>query len=256
MKKLFLATTAVFAFSAGSASAADLSRPALKAAPLAPPCAAAKFQGGYIGIQGGGVNWTANRTDLDGTTNFDGTLVQKKWGGTVGGQIGYNWTTCNTLWGIEVNGSWIGATARTRIQPNTHTGEVGVESKLDALVTGRVRTGVVLDNLLLYLTGGVAAAHTKTHWFHDDPPEFNPGFTVKDWRWGWVAGFGTEWAWSDRVSLKSEVLYVDLVDKEYRTTSFFTGSTDATSFKHSNSFWVSRVGLNVKLGAPPVVAKY
>jgi hypothetical protein len=51
------------------------------------------------------VNWTANRYDQDDLTITSGTVVQKKWGSLAGGQIGYNWTTCNTLWGIEVDGS-------------------------------------------------------------------------------------------------------------------------------------------------------
>ena len=70
-----------------------------------------------------------------------------------------------------------------------------------------------------------------------------------------IFGFGTEWAWTERVSIKSEVLYVDLVDRTNQSTSF-TGFAGQFAFKHSDSMWVSRIGLNVKLGAPAVVAKY
>jgi outer membrane immunogenic protein len=253
MKKLLLATTAIATLAAGApAMAADM---AVKAArPLPPPCAAAQFAGGYIGINGGGVNWTANRTDLDGAVNSDLTLVQKRWGGTVGGQIGYNWTTCNTVWGIELDGNWIGAKVNTRLFPNTHLGEIGVESKLDALVTGRLRTGIVMDNLLLYVTGGIAAAHTKTRWFHDDAPVFR-SVEFSEWRWGWVAGFGTEWAWSPNVSIKSEVLYVDVADRNQQA-QFFTPPATPSAFTHSDSLWVSRIGLNVRFGGGPVAARY
>jgi outer membrane immunogenic protein len=250
MKKLLLATTAVFALATDSSIAADLSRPVLKAAPMAPPCAAARFQGGYLGVSGGGVNYEANRSDLDGFLFESGTHVQKKWGGIVGAQAGYNWTTCNTLWGIEVDGSWVGAKATTRLFPEFAGGDISVASRFDTLVTGRVRTGVVLDNLLLYVTGGVAGGHFKTDWTNT----FD-GFavTVKEWRWGWTAGFGTEWAWTPNVSLKSEVLYVDFVDRDHRA-QFADGS--AFNFKHSDSAWISRIGLNVKFGGGPVVAKY
>jgi opacity protein-like surface antigen len=103
MKRLFLGSAMLAALLVGPALAADMP---VKARPLPPPpCPAAQFAGGYIGINGGFVNWTANRTDLDGAVNSDFTLIQHKWGGTVGGQIGYNWTTCNTLWGIELDGN-------------------------------------------------------------------------------------------------------------------------------------------------------
>jgi outer membrane immunogenic protein len=249
MKKLLLATTAVFALATDSSIAADLSRPVLKAAPMAPPCAAARFQGGYVGISGGGVNYQANRTDQDEFLVDSATYVQKKWGGIVGAQAGYNWTTCNTLWGIEVDGSWVGAKATTRLLPNNIGSDITITSRFDTLVTGRVRTGVVLDNLLLYVTGGVAAGHFKTDW--------NNGFdgfaTIKEWRWGWVGGFGTEWAWTPNVSLKSEVLYVDFVDREHRV--LFVPPAGFANFTHSDSAWISRVGINVKFGGP-VVAKY
>ena len=250
MKKLLLATTAVFALADGSASAADLGKPVYKAAPVAPPCAAARFQGGYVGISGGGVNYEANRSDLDGFLFDEGTHVSKKWGGIVGAQAGYNWTTCNTLWGVEVDGSWVGAKATSRLFPEAIGGEVSVTSRFDTLVTGRVRTGVVLDNLLLYVTGGIAGGHFKTDWINS----FD-GFavTTKEWRWGWTAGFGTEWAWTPNVSLKSEVLYVDFVDRDHRA-AFADGF--AFNFKHSDLAWISRVGLNVKFGGGPVVAKY
>jgi outer membrane immunogenic protein len=251
MKKLLLATTAVFALATDSSIAADLSRPVLKAAPMAPPCAAARFQGGYVGISGGGVNYEANRSDLDGFLFDTGTHVQKKWGGIVGAQAGYNWTTCNTLWGIEVDGSWVGAKATTRLFQNEAPGsDISVTSRFDTLVTGRVRTGVVLDNLLLYVTGGVAGGHFKTDWTNS----FDGFATIKEWRWGWTAGFGTEWAWTPNVSLKSEVLYVDFVDRDHRVV--FSPGTFAANFKHSDSAWISRIGVNVKFGGPPVAAKY
>ena len=74
----------------------------------------------------------------------------------------------------------------------------------------------------------------------------------KQWRWGNVTGFGTEWAWPERVSIKSEVLYIETTDKDY-TKSVNGGFAN---FTQSDSMWVSRIGLNVKLGDPAVVAKY
>jgi opacity protein-like surface antigen len=131
-------------------------------------------------------------------------------------------------------------------------------------VTARTRTGVVLDNVLLYLTGGVAAVRTRTTYHNAATfgPPFVPGtFTadgdVSDWRWGFVAGFGSEWAWTDRISFKSEVLYIKTRDREDRVNIVQNvGAPFFTNYTSSDSIWVSRVGINVKLGDYPVAAKY
>jgi len=260
MKKLILAAAAVMVV-AGSASAADLSRPVYKAEPVK-RCPADWFRGGYIGVNGGGVNWTANRTDQDEVLVDSATYVQKKWGGVIGGQIGYNWTTCNTLWGIEVDGDWAYAKVDTRLLPNSAFFNANIQSRFDALVTARTRAGIVIDNLLLYVTGGVAAGHFKTTYtsqFLGIPP-FVPAGPLglaenREWRWGMVAGFGAEWAWSDRVSIRSEVLYVDFVDRENRF-QFTAAPVTFANFTESDSMWISRIALNVKFGDYPVAAKY
>jgi outer membrane immunogenic protein len=263
MKKLILATAAVMVV-AGSASAADM---AVKYRPEVKRCAADWWRGGYIGVNGGGVNYTANRTDQDSFL-FNGTTVQQKWGWEVGGQIGYNWTTCNTVWGIEVDGQWARADVTTRFAPNGafpgFTPDRTMNSRFDGLVTARARTGVVLDNLLLYVTGGVAAVHTRTT-YHSAftlsapfvPGSFTADGDVSDWRWGFVAGFGSEWAWTDRISLKSEVLYIQTADREDRVNIVQNvGAPFFRNYTSSDSIWVSRVGINVKFGDYPVAAKY
>lgn len=195
-------------------------------------------------MSGGGLSYTANRTDQDEVLLDVATYVQKKWGGLVGGQIGYNWANCNTFWGIEIDGSWSNAKVTTLFDPDDD--RASITSRLNALVTGRARAGAALDNMLFYLTGGVAAARLKTTWADDEAAA-----VINEWRWGWVAGFGTEWAFTDRVSLRSEVLYVDFVDRHHR--ELFDG--DFANFTHSDSAWIARVGLNVKFGGP-VAARY
>src|SRR5207247_731145 len=108
-------------------------------------------------------------------------------------------------------------------------------------------------------TGGVAAVHTRTTWTRAFAPAFLSQVEFQDWRWGWVAGFGTEWAWSDRVSIRSEVLYVDVADRDYTNT--FVGGPGAAAvgsfrFTNSDSMWISRVAINWKFGKDAIVAKY
>jgi outer membrane immunogenic protein len=237
---------------ARTAHAANM--PVKAAGPAQVNCPAHAFKGGYVGIHGGGVNYTANRTDNDDfIITFGGTYVQKKWGGLIGGQIGYNWTTCALLWGVEVDGSWARADVTTRNLPNIiPDAQLSVNSRFDGLITARARTGFVVENMLFYLTGGAAAVRTRTIWTENFIPDSFSNVEIKDWRWGWVAGFGSEWAWSDRVSLRSEVLYVDVPDREYTTTPVVTGPVPGVGFAgpalftHSDSMWISRVGLNYR----------
>jgi len=238
MSKLVLAT-AVVALAAGSAAAADMG----VNVPARPNCPAAWFDGGYIGLNGGGVLWIANRTDQDGAIVDTMTVVQKKSGGVAGGQIGYNWTRYNTLFGLEIDGDWASAKATTQFLPNTPGINVNVTSRFNALTTARTRAGVVLDNLLLYVTGGVAGGQFRTTWTNFAPPILVQA-DISEWRWGWVAGFGTEWAWSDRVTVRSEALYVDFTDREH------TVPIIPANFTHGDSMWLARVGINVRLGGP------
>jgi outer membrane immunogenic protein len=236
MKRSFVAGAVLTCVLTGSAMAADIPT---KAPAARPPCAAAWWQGGYIGVNGGGVNYTANRTDQDEALFDVATYVQKKWGGLVGGQVGYNWTNCNTFWGMEIDGSWSNTKVTTLLAPENNGDDIRITSRLNALVTGRARAGAALDKLLLYVTGGVAAARINTTWTN-----FDDVAQIKEWRWGWVAGFGTEWAVTDRISLRSEVLYVDFVDRQHRVP--FGSSDSFANFTHSDSAWIARVGLNVK----------
>jgi outer membrane immunogenic protein len=249
MTRIFLSTLAVAGLLSGSALAADAALPYKAAAPVQ-RCAADQFRGGYIGVNGGGVNWTANHTDLDGAVFGATTIVQKTWGGVVGGQVGYNWGSCNTVWGVELDGDWVSA------QVNTHFtngfGTSSINSRWDALVTARGRAGIVIDNLLLYVTGGAAAGHFKTNYssqFLGFPGFIPPGplnsAENNQWRWGLVAGFGTEWAWTDRISIRSEVLYVDFVDRTNQLV--FSPLANFGRFTESDSAWITRIGLNIKL---------
>jgi outer membrane immunogenic protein len=255
MNKLFVAAIAIAALAGNAAIAADVSLP-YKAAP---GCTGNWNQGAYIGINGGGVNWTANRTDLDAALGEVATYVQKGWGGVIGGQAGYNWTTCHTFWGIEIDGDWSGTKITTTLLPNAVPPAlpVSISSRFDGLVTGRIRSGVVLDNLALFLTGGVAIGHFNTTWSDPNipvPPAAPPPpflTSISEWRVGWVAGFGTEWKWTQNVSIRSEVLYVDFVDRTTRVATPAPGF----SFTHSDSLWIARLGVNLKFGGP-VVASY
>jgi outer membrane immunogenic protein len=255
MKKLLLVTTAMVGLGATYASAADMPVKAV-AAPCNCTCDAAQFGGWYAGISGGGAKHIANRTDQDAFLNTEASYITDNWGGLVGGTFGYNFVKCRTMWGIEVDGSWANVNKTLTFDPNSVVAaQESLSTRMDAILTARVRGGVALDNVLLYLTGGIAAARFRTNY-----TDFNGGATPLDtvtfteWRWGWVAGFGTEWAWTPNLTLKSEVLYANFADREQ---SFTFPAFGPATFTHSDAVWISRVGLNYRFSAyAPVAARY
>ena len=259
MKNQFVAALALTTLASGWAMAADIPVKApARVAGAAFNCAAGQWAGGYIGANAGAAYHTAHRFATFGAHGGNGDQYTiSSYGFIGGGHLGYNWTTCSTVWGIEVDGAWASNSRKADVGTAAQ-GEVGyVRAKFDGLVTGRVRTGVALDNVLLYVTGGVAGVHVKTRWAHLHPGVAAPESdgTVNEWRLGWVAGFGTEWAWTPRWSLRSEVLYVGTPDRQQTVT--FAGPQGANNIvRHSDQIWVSRVGITYRWGGAPVVARY
>jgi outer membrane immunogenic protein len=133
--------------------------------------------------------------------------------------------------------------------PNAANADVSITSRFNELITARARTGVALDSFLLYLTGGVAAVHTLTSYLNRAGDQF----TFSDWRWGWVVGAGAELAVATNISVRSEVLYVAAADRTY---TFVSPTLGLGSFAHSDSMWIGRVGINVKLGFDPAIPTY
>jgi outer membrane immunogenic protein len=246
MKKILLSAVAVLAF--GSiASAADL--PAKTSAPavVRPACAAAQFQGLYIGISGGGVKHIASRTDQDAFLNTEASINLDKWGGIVGGTLGYNFARCNTMWGVEIDGSWASVNNSITYDPNSPVAaQETLSTKMQGFGTARTRAGVVVDDVYVYATGGFAVARFKTTW-----QDLNGGATPLDTleqsqtRWGWTAGFGAEWAFARNWTFKSEVLYANFTDRSY-TLNF--PAAGPRSFTDSDQVWVSRIGINYRFG--------
>jgi outer membrane immunogenic protein len=236
MNRFLLSALAILAMT-GAASAADLPLKAAAAAPLRPTCAAAQWQGAYFGIAGGSIYHNASRIDSDGFLTDNSGYELNKWGGMVGGEAGYNVANCNTFWGVEVDGSW--TSVRNTFHDNPNSGApTTIRTRVDTLLTGRLRTGVALDNLMFFVSGGLAGAHIRTTWTDEpDSVEF------KEWRLGWTAGVGTEVALSRNLSFKSEFMYVGFTDRDLSTV--FTTFGPA-SFRHNDSLWVSRVGLNYR----------
>jgi outer membrane immunogenic protein len=267
MKKLFLATTAFVAI-AVPAGAADLRMP-VKAAPVVVPTCA-NFGGGYIGAN---VGWGYHNykyhdkgnlvQTIDDDLATSANLTDDRW--NAGVQIGYNWQSRCTVFGIEADWSW----TNTRPGDTFLDGDGGtqdsfsIESRMRWFGTVRAKTGVVVDNLLLYVTGGFAYARfNRDLLVNEDAPATSALFSSSNTRWGWTAGVGTEWAITSNWSLKSEFLYMRFVDDD---TSFAAVTVNGINFgvpgrtyvfNHHDEVWVTRIGINYRWGGAPVIAKY
>lgn len=221
-----LVAAAVLAAGLVSAQAADLGRPAYKAAPVAAP--AYNWSGFYAGIVGG-----YGKLDTGGELDVDG--------GFVGGTLGWNWQAPGSAFvgGVEVDMSWadISGSASDTVAGLTAT----LSSDLDWFGTARLRGGFTTGPALFYVTGGVA-------WAHNEISIAIAGLGVAGTATsdathvGWTVGGGVEWVVSGPWTAKVEYLYVDL-DSENYFTSLVPGGLSADGKMH-----LIRGGLNYRFG--------
>ena len=197
--------------------------------------------------------WSGNNADDLQRSNVN--MTKSGFIGGVGG--GYNWQSRCTLFGVEVDYNW----ARIRNSTIETDGDAGVnldfltvESRMRGFGTVRARTGLIVDNLLLYVTGGFAYSKFDRTYTQVDlsPPVLSETFTTNKTKWGWVGGFGTEWAWTQNWSIKSEVLYARFEQDEqtFTCTVFCPAPPQTRRFGHQDSVWVSRIGINYRFGGP------
>jgi len=268
MRNLFLATTAIVALIAVPAGAADLRMP-VKAAPVIKP-ACANFGGFYLGGHVGWNYYEHKYKDLDSFgnllvgANFETvTNTDNDW--HAGVQAGYNWQSGCTVFGVQADWSWTDSEADSfhTTGPGVGANTVTFNSQLRWFGTARARTGIVVDNLLLYATGGLAFAR-----FERDYTYFRPAgavtavFETDRTRLGFVVGVGTEWSFAPNWSFVSEVLYMGF-EKDEQTfncpsVAFCGGGSVGLPhrFEFTDTVWATRIGINYRFGGAPVVAKY
>lgn len=267
MKKILIASAFAITVT-GSAIAADMPA-AYKAAPVAARPACAQFGGWYVGANVGWGYLEHNYQDRDSLGQFIDTGLPRSTRDTKSGlnggvQGGYNYQSGCTLFGVEADWSWSDTNASSfNTDGDGPVGAVGVDtltvsSKMRWFGTLRARTGVIVDNVLLYATGGLAYANfNHTYTFFEDGPATTGVVSNNNTRWGWTAGVGTEWAFSPNWSLKSEVLYMQF--EKSTVTALGTGIIGNLGVPYrlesQDQAWISRVGVNYRFGGP-VVAKY
>jgi outer membrane immunogenic protein len=250
---LALLATAGVALAVGSAAAAD-QKLVMKAPPRAPIFS---WTGGYLGISGG---WTWGRAKVihggQDTTGFAPNTDITDWfdvsGGLIGGTAGYNSQINQIVLGAEADVSWVWkkGTGNDIAPFNTSFAQ---EVNENILATARGRLGFLPTNdVLLYITGGVAVANVKQRVF-DHAPACGGAFACTDISqtqpmFGAVAGAGIEGHFSGNWSAKVEALYIAFGDVSYFTPAPVSPlATFSSDQRVRMNEGVIRAGLNYHL---------
>lgn len=259
---------AALGLSTAVASAADMA-PAYKAPPMAPVAAAYNWTGFYIGGHVG-YGWGHNSSNSFSTAGvfLDSTAGDSS-GVFGGGQIGYNWQfSPNWLIGIEADGSASDISGTT--SGCTATGCASGAGKTDDFGTVRGRLGYVINNVLLYGTGGWAWSHSHTDrtitcvvaggGVCPGGPSPSPltGMVSSSSgnNSGWVAGAGVEWMFAPNWTAKVEYQHLefDNLSRDYSYAGFPGASRHIVTDSHIDTI---RVGVNYLFNfGGPVVARY
>jgi outer membrane immunogenic protein len=152
------------------------------------------------------------------------------------------------VFGVSVDGNWADIGDSKTFSPAPGGTQLTLSDNLNWYGTLQTRAGIVVDNLMLYATGGVALANIEHGWSITDPASPRESFSADSLRFGGVGGIGTELAWGDHWTIKSETLY--FIFDEKKTTGFSPAGNQNVEWLNQDSLWVSRMSLNYKFDSP------
>jgi outer membrane immunogenic protein len=216
MKRSLLASVSVLALTVSASAAPPL--------PM--------WTGFYLGVNAGAA-WHKSSYDLVDVVPEELTGSKSQLGGTVGGQLGYNWQLQNYVLGIEGDLNWVGS--KVSLDNSVFTGS-NYSSKLTWLSTIRGRAGTLVDpQTLLYLTGGLAVGGVQ------NDTNISGGFSDHKTKAGWTFGGGVERMLTSHWTAKAEALYVDLGSSSVQ--GFFGAGYTG---RFTNTAVLARFGVNYK----------
>ncbi|HTG06050.1 MAG TPA: outer membrane protein [Bradyrhizobium sp.] len=257
MKKFLLGTVALVTLGAG-ASAADLAPRYTKAPAMINP--AYNWTGFYVGLNAGAASTDGGLAVVATDGFFESRFADRfsKTGFLGGGQIGYNYQSGMSVFGVEADAAWLNVKSSTNTTFDPFFNGKGsaaatFSSSIDWLVTARARAGIAATPaLLLYVTGGLAVAGVNVRYQNNAGINGNPllnSLSANDTKYGWTAGFGAEYALGGSWSVKAEYLRVLLGDTTLNVP--FDPATGLTgSVKVSQNIDLIRAGINYKFGGP------
>jgi len=265
MKKMLLALAAVAAFT-GSASAADLPRPYVKAPP--PPVPVASWTGCYLGGGGGYGMWNQENTEFDDVRNAPARTQLGNF--TTAGGRGYFGTVqggCDYQFGLGAQQFVIGGFADydfADIHGNHQP--PGINSFANEKLSGQWAVGgrvgwLVFPQLLTYFSAGYTEAKFDRQDFTGIPLGFGPAGIYEASRTykGWFLGAGDEYAINFLPGLFWKTEYRVAQFDRQANPFFITGTTTPTGLSEDSKKWVQTVRSELVYRfnwGGPVVAKY
>ena len=130
------------------------------------------------------------------------------------------------------------------------------QTDIDALGTARLRAGYAFGDTLVFATGGLAAGQVTNRFtlalpnFPGPPGPFTP-YTSPDWSsegllYGYTYGAGVEQRLNEQLSIKADLLAIDLQDVTINAADPVTFPGNAIAYKFNNLTVIGRIGLNIK----------
>jgi len=216
VKKTILIAAASLVIASSSAPAADLPAQSYKSPPVV--AQVYNWTGVYVGVNGG-YGWGTQDPLILFSNRFDRTSFDIS-GGMIGGTVGAQIQQGYVVLGLEGDLDWANIKGSGISNPSILGIGSGITlnttTNVSAVGTARLRAGVALDNLLLYVTGGVAFERSSANGTSIAGAPCGtlgvfPSCSASSLRPGLAAGLGFEYGFAHNWSVKLEYLYVETI---------------------------------------------
>jgi opacity protein-like surface antigen len=210
------------------------------------------WSGVYAGANGGYGGNVLNLTTAASAPGFGSVtnLSDRSGGAVAGGQIGYQLQFARRfVLGVETDAQWSGVTAAHQETGFGWNGAAAGAAAygMDWFGTTRARLGRARGSSLTFVTGGVAYGGVSVTGAQAGAPLTGANATP----FGWTVGSGSEYALTDKLSLKADYLYVSLNGASGQAVAVAPGFSLAQSYSTGRiATHVTRVGLNWRFGLP------
>ncbi|SDR23456.1 outer membrane immunogenic protein [Pseudovibrio sp. Tun.PSC04-5.I4] len=182
------------------------------------------YAGLNVGYGAGEFTQALKNTKWGADENYDGFLA--------GATLGYNKSYDRIVVGLEADFQVSNIEKSFSTDADwTCVPTDACKNKIDWFGTLRARLGLQIGKFLPYVTGGLAIASVHSY---DAPVAVAGSTNLKAVEMGWTAGGGLEASVTDNVSLKFDMLYIDLGKTKANVNNYYT----------KNKFIVGRMGLN------------
>jgi outer membrane immunogenic protein len=254
MKTLFGAGVLSALLISGAAMAADMP---VKAVYKAPPVEYFSWTGCFIGGNAGGLwarkEWASRDQFFAGAAPIPvgtsyGTHDLNSWVGGVQAGCDYQFGGGFVI-GIQGDYDWSNANGSSNNLLSVTSGD---RSRIRSLASVTGRIGYAFDRALLYVRGGGAWERDNYEFYTLTTGTFFAN--ASETRGGWVVGAGLEYAFTNMFSGFVEYDYYDFGTRTNNFVLVNGGVGPSTDIRERKS--VIRLGLNLRFGGGPVVARY